>query len=61
MKNLLVKGHLRAGMNGSSARKIYKLVLCYQHEQHTVPFIVFHIIWCPKRRRRVLQGDLAKR
>lgn len=48
-------------MNGSSARKIYKLVLYYQHEQHTVHFIVYHIIWCPKRRRRVLQGDLAKR
>jgi putative transposase len=33
----------------------------YQHEQHTVHLIVYHIIWCPKRRRKVLQGDRAKR
>ena len=33
----------------------------YQHEQQTVHLIVYHIIWCPKRRRKVLQGDIAKR
>jgi putative transposase len=33
----------------------------YQHEQHTVHLIVYHIIWCPKRRRHLLQGRLAER
>ena len=33
----------------------------YTHEQHTVHLIVYHIIWCPKRRRKVLQGSVAER
>jgi putative transposase len=33
----------------------------YTHEQHTVHLIVYHIIWCPKRRRKVLQGKIAAR
>ncbi len=33
----------------------------YTHEQHTVHLIVYHIIWCPKRRRKVLQGKVAER
>ena len=33
----------------------------YQHEQHTVHLIVYHIIWCPKRRRKVLVGKVAER
>ena len=33
----------------------------YQHEQHTVHLIVYHLIWCPKRRRKVLLGQLAER
>ena len=33
----------------------------YIHEQHTVHLIVYHIIWCPKRRRKVLQGKVAER
>ena len=33
----------------------------YQHEQHTVHLVVYHIIWCPKRRRKVLQGKVAQR
>ena len=33
----------------------------YQHEQHTVHLIVYHIIWCPKRRRRILRGEIAQR
>jgi len=32
----------------------------YQHEQHTVHLIVYHIIWCPKR-RHLLTGKLAER
>jgi putative transposase len=33
----------------------------YQHEQHTVHLIMYHIIWRPKRRRKVLLGQLAER
>ena len=33
----------------------------YTHEQHTVHLIVYHIIWCPKRRRKVLIGKVAER
>ncbi len=33
----------------------------YTHEQHTVHLIVYHIIWCPKRRQKVLQGKIAER
>lgn len=33
----------------------------YQQEQHTVHLIVYHIIWCPKRRRNVLGGPVKDR
>lgn len=33
----------------------------YIHEQHTVHLIVYHMIWCPKRRRRILVGKIAER
>ena len=33
----------------------------YQHEQHTVHLIVYHIIWCPKRRRKILVGPIHDR
>jgi len=33
----------------------------YTHEQQSVHLIVYHIIWCPKRRRKVLQGKVAER
>ena len=33
----------------------------YLHEQHTVHLIVYHIIWCPKRRRSILRGEIAQR
>ena len=33
----------------------------YTHEQHAVHLIVYHIIWCPKRRRKVLQDKVAER
>ncbi len=40
---------------------VYIINVGYQHEQHTVHLIVYHIIWCPKRRRKVLQGKVAER
>ena len=39
----------------------YTTYMEYTHEQHTVHLIVYHIIWCPKRRRKVLQGKVAER
>jgi putative transposase len=33
----------------------------YQHESHCVHLVVYHIIWCPKRRRKVLLGPVHDR
>jgi putative transposase len=33
----------------------------YQHERHNVHLVVSHIIWCPKRRRKVLVGPVRDR
>lgn len=33
----------------------------YKHEEHTVYLVVYHIIWCPKRRRKVLVGPVHDR
>jgi putative transposase len=33
----------------------------YQHEQHSVHLVVYHVIWCPKRRRTVLVGPVRAR
>jgi len=33
----------------------------YQHEQHSVHLVVYHVIWCPKRRRQVLVGPIRNR
>ena len=40
------------------------MVLFYMddnHEQHCVPLVVYHIIWCPKRRRKGVVGPVAQR
>jgi putative transposase len=40
-------------------------VLCYSYglstERHNVHLVVYHIIWCPKRRRKVLVGPIRTR
>ena len=33
----------------------------YQHERHNVHLVVYHLIWCPKRRRKVLIGAIKER
>jgi putative transposase len=33
----------------------------FQHNRHSVHLIVYHVIWCPKRRRRVLVGPVQRR
>jgi putative transposase len=33
----------------------------YQHERHNIHLVVYHMIWCPKRRRKVLGGPVRDR
>src|SRR5215469_3235218 len=33
----------------------------YKHEGHNIHLVVYHIIWCPKRRRKVLVGPVRDR
>jgi putative transposase len=33
----------------------------YKHEQHSVHLVLYHIIWCLKRRRKVLVGRVHDR
>jgi putative transposase len=39
----------------------YHVYMDYKHEQHGVHLVVYHSIWCPKRRRKVLVGPVAQR
>ncbi len=32
----------------------------YQRDEHRVHLIVYHLVWCPKRRRKVLVGPVAQ-
>lgn len=32
----------------------------YQRDEHRVHLIVYHLIWCPRRRKPVLTGDIAQ-
>ncbi len=33
----------------------------YQRDEHRVHLIVYHLIWCPRRRKPVLTGPIAAR
>jgi len=33
----------------------------YRHDCHSVHLVVFHLVWCPKRRKAVLVGEVANR
>ena len=35
--------------------------LDYQRDEHRVHFIAYHLIWCPKRRKSVLVGEIKTR
>jgi putative transposase len=39
----------------------YSGYMVYQHEQHSVHLVVYHVIWCPKRRRKILVGPVRER
>lgn len=32
----------------------------YKKDEHRVHLIVYHLIWCPKRRRKILTGKVAE-
>ena len=32
----------------------------YQRDEHHVHLIVYHLVWCPKRRRAILKGAVGK-
>lgn len=32
----------------------------YKRDEHRVHLVVYHLIWCPKRRKKILQGQVAK-
>ena len=32
----------------------------YQRDEHRMHFVAYHIVWCPRRRKPVLIGDIAK-
>ena len=34
--------------------------MAYQRDEHRVHLIIYHLVWCPKRRKAVLGGDIAK-
>jgi putative transposase len=38
-----------------------KQELDYQRDEHRVHLIVYHLIWCPRRRKPVLTGAIAQR
>ena len=33
----------------------------YRHKRTSLTFINYHFVWCPKRRKKVLTGNMAKR
>jgi len=33
----------------------------YRRDEHRVHLVIYHLIWCPRRRRPVLVGDVASR
>jgi putative transposase len=37
----------------------YSIDMDYQRDEHRVHLVVYHLIWCPKRRKPVLTGEVA--
>lgn len=37
----------------------YNEIMEYQRDEHRVHLIVYHLIWCPKRRNPVLVGEVG--
>lgn len=45
-------------MNVDYNNKTYNLH--YQRDEHRVHLVVYHLVWCPKRRKAVLTGAIAQ-
>lgn len=41
--------------------RCYAINMKYEHSKNQVYLLSFHLVWCPKRRRPVLVGDIKKR
>lgn len=37
----------------------YSIYMDYQRDEHRVHLIVYHLVWCPKRRKAVLRNRIA--
>ncbi len=61
MKSVPYRGLGKGDMLTTYVASSIFIYMEYTHEQHTVHLIVYHIIWCPKRRRKVLIGKVAER
>jgi len=35
-------------------------IASYQHDEHRVHLVMYHLIFCPKRRKKVLVGDVGR-
>jgi len=60
MEGLGNRGPLACLIDGCVYRW-YTIDMEYIHDNHTVHLIVYHIIWCPRRRRKILNGPVANR
>jgi putative transposase len=38
-----------------------RVTVDYQRDEHRVHLILYHLIWCPKRRKPILTGTIRKR
>ena len=48
-------------MNGPLGLRSVLFCGTIQHEQHSIHLVMYHIIWCPKRQRKVLVGSVHGR
>lgn len=48
-------------MNTTTPTNKTNRALEYQRDEHRVHLVVYHLIWCPRRRKSVLVGVVATR
>ena len=52
------------GMNQAIDKRVdicYAINMEYEHSRNQVYLMNFHLVWCPKRRKKVLVGEVAQR
>src|SRR5690349_4624877 len=50
--------HVEKGM-ATTEQMCYTEYMDYRRDGHRVHLIVYHLLWCPKRRRKILTGALG--